>query len=461
MLRKYKGKNIICIWFVILLLFGTGCGSSPEDGQKTFAVPSGQEENGTSGDGWNGRDGDGSHGHGSYGIEGITEELPTGEDVKEAVLAGGNSVESSMGESDEDAVREAIGLSEEKLPLLLAAQEGRYNFDRLNEEEQLVYAEIYQILYSRGVDVKISCMDTEKIEKAFQCVLNDHPEIFYVDGYTFTKYTLGEELKKITFTGTYHMDSEEVEANRKKIEEYVRECLSGVPADADEYEKVKYVYEYIIDHTEYNADAADNQNICSVFLYGQSVCQGYAKAMQYLLDEMGIFSTLVIGRVSDGEGHAWNLVRIDGEYYYVDTTWGDASYRMEESEENAEEEFGQENLPTINYDYLCVTTEQLCRTHTIENVVELPACTSMKANYYVREGAYFTSLDEGKLQELFEKEYAKGSTYVTLKCSGEEVYRQIGEFLIEEQEIFRYLDSPDGVVAYADNEEQMSLSFWL
>lgn len=362
-------------------------------------------------------------------------------------------------EMDDEAVRAALGLTEEEIPGLLAEQKGNYNFERLTEEEQLVYVEIFQVMSKWGIDVRISCMDTDLIEKVFQCVLNDHPEIFYVDGYTFTKYTLEDELKKITFTGTYHMDEAEVLRRQKIIDDYTRECLEGVPDGAGEYEKVKYIYEYLINYTEYNSEAPDNQNICSVFLYGQSVCQGYAKSMQYLLKRLDIFSTLVIGRVSDGEGHAWNLVKIDGNYYYVDPTWGDASYQMEEA--GGDMGYEQDHLPTINYDYLCVTTEQLRRTHTIENVVELPECTSMAANYYVREGAYFTSVDKEKLKELFEKEYAEGSTYVTLKCSDRQVYEEMERVLIDDQEIFRYLDSPDGVIAYADNEEQLSLSFWL
>lgn len=137
--------------------------------------------------------------------------------------------------------------------------------------------------------------------------------------------------------------------------------------------------------TDYDLNAPDNQNICSVFLEGASVCQGYAKATQYLLNHLGVMCTLVQGTVDTGEAHAWNMVRVDGDYYYVDTTWGDASYRMEDGSE-------QEGLSEINYDYLCVTTEDILRTHRIEGVVAMPECTAMEANYYVREGNYLRNI---------------------------------------------------------------------
>ncbi len=358
-------------------------------------------------------------------------------------------------------VQEDLGaMQEEKEPaeqVIQREKEEGYAYSMLPEEEQELYLEIRDALVQFQEDVKLSSCDKEEISHVFQCVLNDHPEIFYVEGYTYTEYTLGDILRKITFTGSYRYNQEEIAVKQKGIDTYVNQCLAGMPEGADEYTKVKYIYEYLIYHTEYDAMVEDNQNICSVFIEGRSVCQGYAKATQYLLNKVGVFSTMVLGRVAGGEGHAWNLVRIDGQYYYVDTTWGDASYQAVGSAES----YPEEKIPTINYDYLCVPTEQMNLTHTLDNVVELPECTSMEANYYVREGFYFTDWNEEQVERIFQEEYEKGSAYVTLKCISAGVYQQMQDALITRQEIFKYLNCPDGVVSYSDNEEQYSMSFWL
>lgn len=377
-----------------------------------------------------------------------------GEATRDTILKD----EQPIGESrtSDEAAESTERLSQKEKAELLRGQQQLYAFSTLPVTEQNLYVEMLYALTGYIEEMEMSTTDTEMIDRVFQCVMLDHPEIFYADGYSFVKYTLGEEVKKITFSGTYTLSQEERVYKEAVMEETISRILSGIASDASDYEKVKYVYEWMINHTEYNREAVDNQNICSVFLNGQSVCQGYAKATQILLQRMGIPATLVTGTVDNGEGHAWNLVRIDNEYYYVDTTWGDASYLFQSGEEA-----GDKQLPEINYDYLCITTRQLERTHSIEHLTPLPECRATEANYYVREGAWFDEMDWEQLRLLTERYYEEGRETMTLKCADERVYQEMLDKLLEEQQIFAYLQPEEDSILYTDSPGQLSITFWL
>ena len=378
-------------------------------------------------------------------------------EVPQTIVLPVEEIDSLPGQEAEETTAESDNT--ESCSLL---EEGgsRFAYESLDAQEQIWYGEIEQALGEMTDTVKLSTepigqgLDEQDIDRIFQCVLIDHPEIFYTTGYTYTKYSRGDRTVGIDFAGTYSLPREEAVNKAEEIRGRALEWLSDIPSDASEYDKVKAVYEKIIFSTDYDLNASDNQNIASVFLGNSSVCQGYAKATQYLLNHLGVMCTLVQGTVDTGEAHAWNLVRVDGDYYYVDTTWGDASYRMEDGS-------GQEELPEINYDYLCVTTQELLRTHCIESVVAMPECTATQANYYVREGVYFTSYDAEQMQSIFDRAWESGRTEITLKCADEECYREICGVLIDEQEIFSYMPENSSTIAYAQNGKQLSLTFWV
>ena len=378
-------------------------------------------------------------------------------EVPQTIVLPVEEIDSLPGQEAEETTAESDNT--ESCSLL---EEGgsRFAYESLDAQEQIWYGEIEQALGEMTDTVKLSTepigqgLDEQDIDRIFQCVLIDHPEIFYTTGYTYTKYSRGDRTVGIDFAGTYSLPREEAVNKAEEIRGRASEWLLDIPSDASEYDKVKAVYEKIIFSTDYDLNASDNQNIASVFLGNSSVCQGYAKATQYLLNHLGVMCTLVQGTVDTGEAHAWNLVRVDGDYYYVDTTWGDASYRMEDGS-------GQEELPEINYDYLCVTTQELLRTHRIESVVAMPECTATQANYYVREGVYFTSYDAEQMQSIFDRAWESGRTEITLKCADEECYREICRVLIDEQEIFSYMPENSSTIAYAQNGKQLSLTFWV
>lgn len=340
-----------------------------------------------------------------------------------------------------------------------------FAYRELSDAEKIWYHDIEKILGSFRTETMLSeealeeGLDETHIDKIFQCVLNDHPELFYVEGYSYTKYTRydqEDDILSVEFSGRYSMDTETAKQRQKQIRRAVEEILSGIDENASQYEKVKYVYDTLIRETDYMLGSEDNQNIYSVFVNHLSVCQGYAKATQYLLNRLGVECALVLGTVETGEGHAWNLVNVDGNYYYVDTTWGDASYQPKEGGWET-----QRNMPEINYDYLNVTTEELLRTHTIDREQQMPLCTDTAANYYVREGALFDRYDEEQMAALFQRAFDQNRSDVTIKCATRECFDNIFRILVDESGIFEYFTGDDLRVVYTQNDIQLSMTFWV
>lgn len=322
----------------------------------------------------------------------------------------------------------------------------------LGPEDAGLYDELYAAITGFSQDVSLSVTEPDRIELVFKCVLADHPEIFYVDGYTLTTRTLGEEVQSLSFQAEYTFTEQQTQERAARVEEAADAVLSSVTEEMDDYEKLKLFYDYVAGHTEYSLYAPENQTICSVFLYGQSVCQGYAKAFQYLCKRAGIPAVLVTGTVSGGQPHAWTLVRCDGEWYHADPAWGDVSYQMDGGEEAGPKE-------QVDYDYFLVTTAQISLTHTADSTFPLPECISMKDNYYVRENLYFTEADPEQVQAAFEAARREGRPSVTFKCADITVYEALYERLLTQQEVFQYLQGE--AVSYAVSKEQLTLTFFL
>ena len=95
------------------------------------------------------------------------------------------------------------------------------------------------------------------------------------------------------------------------------------------YEDVKMIHDYLVDTINYDSSLS-KQNIYNIYgalVNRECVCEGYARAFKYLLDELDIPCVMIIGTATNSQGetenHAWNYVQLNGAWYAVDTTWDD------------------------------------------------------------------------------------------------------------------------------------------
>ena len=208
-----------------------------------------------------------------------------------------------------------------------------------------------------------------EIRNAIRWIMRDNPDIFWFAH----QYYYDEANSTIHFQYTF--SPERVKTIQQSIGDVIENdfCIEYVKK-LNLQEQVAYIYKWLVTYCTYNANSAYNQSIYSVFVRRNSVCTGYAKAAQYLFNLLGIESRLVFGRLhndkEDGR-HCWNLVKVDNVYYHFDACFGDSILDNVAIKSGVQELF---KIDGTNYNFLCVSTDEILRTRSIEDITTLPEC---------------------------------------------------------------------------------------
>lgn len=299
-----------------------------------------------------------------------------------------------------------------------------YYFQQLSEDEKRVYRELLAGILEFQEEILVSSEKDEILERAYQAILLDHAELFWVHGRGVVYKTLYRSYGK--FQPKYGFTREEAEALERDLEEKAAGIVAGIDASASAYEKARYIYGYVIQNTDYREGTQD-QNIAGALGEGGAVCAGYARAVQYLLEKLGVECIYASGDMKDSDqGHAWNIVNLDGNYYYLDATNGDQQDFLP-----AEEGEPQRVL----YDYFCPFPEEYEALCQQSEEYEVPACTAVDYNSYVLGGNCFGTYETEQIRQYLLEQLEAGNQILSVKFVSEEDFALAREEWITQEEI--------------------------
>ena len=261
----------------------------------------------------------------------------------------------------------------------------RYYYNRLSEKEKSVYKAVYSAITSLQSDVTVVGRVTmPTLQKITEAITNDNPHLYY---FNQIEMELRGNLVQTQIILRYYYSRSEINVLNKRIEEAVNKIVLNLHLENtnDDYERVRLVHDTLASHVSYDHAAvkttdkrhlASAHSIVGVFLDKKAVCDGIAKAAKILLNTANVNCIVVTGTAAleNGGGHAWNIVRIDGEPYHLDVTW----------------DIANSTKKSINYDYFNLPDNDISKDHG--NYHNVPSCSSSAANYFVKNGLVFADL---------------------------------------------------------------------
>ncbi|NMM53477.1 transglutaminase domain-containing protein [Paenibacillus aquistagni] len=153
-----------------------------------------------------------------------------------------------------------------------------------------------------------------------------------------------ETAALITVYVNYRETLEQSQFVRNEAKRIVKAIIHDQQSD---YEKIKRLHDYVVTHVSYD-ESMKHLTAYEALTVKQTVCQGYALLLQALLEEAGIPSMIVEGEAG-GTLHAWNMVKLEGNWYHVDATWDDPV---------------PDKKDQVRYTYFLLSDKEMAEDHT-------------------------------------------------------------------------------------------------
>lgn len=316
-------------------------------------------------------------------------------------------------------------------------------YSRLSPECRKIYDMLLDAVTKHEEKVVVGEYDFNAIEPIMESIEYDHPELFWYKTFSMC----GSEV-----TLCYGASVEEAMLLQQRIDEVVPAYLQGIDSSMSAYDVALRVYVKVISSVDYDTVALNKQRheggpsidridslrtICGVFLDGKAVCEGYARAVQYLLQKCGIECAEVAGHIRKETGerdaaHAWNILKIDGDYYHLDVTWDDSSNTVQTVKVN-----------DLSFDYFCVTTEELKRTRDIDLCpTDIPDCRATQGNYFYYNDYVLDTYDLYRIKAIAQISVRNGGRSFSIKCNSKALFDlALVRLCAEEQDCYEVLKS--------------------
>lgn len=256
-----------------------------------------------------------------------------------------------IGDEEADTISAKVGHGETGDGLSFDAEYYPF-YAMLDESGQKLYRQITanaQVL--NGAFAPLEPVSAQTLRNVFQAVYNDHPELFFLDTAYRGRFKGDGTCAEIRLQ--FNETADNLTESKEKFEAAAAKIMNEAQNAGSSYEKEQSVHNALLNRIAYSVSAPMNQSAYSALVNGQTVCAGYARAFQYVMQKLGIPCYYCTGYA--GQNHAWNIVKLDGDYYNADLTWDDTDPNT--------------------FDYFNKTDADFAGTHMRQELsVYLPAC---------------------------------------------------------------------------------------